>query len=651
MGRSIKKQNDTITPLDDDSSQDGAKIQDFIYDIGHESLTRIMTKTGTRGITFEETTAETETFLDVSTVIDPSLTMLVSEDNFNVNAMPMLSSFLTGDLIPESISSSISTNDFKSKVSWTQAACVCKDASCMESAAVDPIGFFNINNGLLRGRALVVFVADDGDLLPCLKHYSLPPIEELDVTGSCKWTTKSFEMCADIADTSEETYYKIPQLYGHRCVECDDSDDIDGLRIMHHGKLVARAFNSSEMLTSYLPDPEMTLKDNLDSIPIPEGLNFAQEATARWVVKPFFVDGISSIFNLFFAAMNPVDFGLERRETYASRASFAEITRVMDFAYHSQLGLFASLSSQEGIVEKMETLPMFVSKQLERPEAAPIQEILSSISLLLLASCGFGAILGSSLKKIIKSCNKKQSSAMVKNRNNDEVYKNQIGHTKKVDKGGRKCLQLFPGIAAVLGAFVVLALEALAYWLSWTAEKEHTQFSKAIVHMEVKGSKRFTINPFGISDMRGALFGVNTYVVELSDAGENWEWLYLTGMISCAVGLVLSAVFGPVFQEMVEEDNIDEEKDVNIMKDESKKGEILEEGNKDEMEDVNIMMDGSKKGVGGDHYGEKEEVGRDRVSEKSIKEEHDGFEDNYDKVQNRDNNEKLISYATTSVDA
>lgn len=135
-------------------------------------------------------------------------------------------------------------------------------------------------------------------------------------------------------------------------------------------------------------------------------------------------------------------------------------------------------------------------------------------------------------------------------------------------KRGKSALKILNGIASVLGAFTVLVLEAVAYALRWIAEYEHTEFSKTFVHMEIKGSKRFTINPFGNFDLKGAPFVVDTYVVEMSDAGESWGWLYLDGLIICLVGLVLSALSGPMFQfvenkEDSEEDGYDEKDTFN----------------------------------------------------------------------------------------
>ena len=457
--------------------------------------------------------------------------------------MQHFSSFFRAEYLPDHKSD----DNLRTKMARTQAACGCMDAICYETVAIDPVGVIDTSNGQYRGCSPVLFIGEDGKRLPCLSHMKLPPIEELEMTGPCKWTEQSMEACKMIGATA------LQGLYNRRCVECDSSG-IDGLRFKYNGKIVARPVSSEELLPSGI-DSSYTLLDLLQNIKtvtvrtieIPgfsiELGDLTLYEQDPYDLTPFFQDlldgAVRTFLDSLFGLLRPQDFSTNNPSISFSNTTIAEIMRVIDVYYQSRLAASVHINGLY-VQGKILSFPLHKTIQTERPEASPIQEKFSGIALLFLSSCAFGGLLGAFLNKMRK---------------------------------GKTYVPLREKFAVLVGT-VVFALEVTAYILRWAAEMEHYNFKKAFVHVDAQGAERFdSVIPFGF-DLKGTGFIVTTYVAEISDASYNWTWLFIVGAAVSVVGLIASIWFGPsLYDQEGIEDEDNPKKNDDLKKDDEEKKE------------------------------------------------------------------------------
>ena len=105
----------------------------------------------------------------------------------------------------------------------------------------------------------------------------------------------------------------------------------------------------------------------------------------------------------------------------ASEATLVEIIRTADIVSYTSLANFANLDPKSvrnstdaekkkierdmSIVQKITSLPVYKTMETEHPDEVPPQEIVSGITLLLIASCAFGTVIGTFFRKKKESKN------------------------------------------------------------------------------------------------------------------------------------------------------------------------------------------------------------------------------------------------------
>ncbi|GFH59445.1 predicted protein [Chaetoceros tenuissimus] len=504
-----------------------------VYCLAKSILETALEKVGTGGLTTTDSSAELESFLDISSmkVMDQTGSIVDSD-----NDLPYLTSFLAKDWLQyEDIGKNLRT-----KISWTQTACVCNDATCTAPYAVDFIGIFDVKKGQARGRSMIVFLGEDGNPLPCLTHVDLPPIQNLTISGSCESTVESRNKCKEFVGMD-------PTPNSWRCVECeegnsgDGSGGIDGLEILLDGKIVARSLNATE--TTGLRYPNNTIDDELDALKFPPvilpgidldvkivGLKVVDSSTGpidmTEAAEDFVHGGVKAMTDFIVGNTFGDDFN---EDNPASEATLADIIRSYDILSHTALVNFARLNrGNKTVIDKVASLPIYKTMETQHPDPLPLQEILSGITLLLISICALGTVLGSSARKI-------------KNSKKEKVKRNFIF------KETIACLKSgFHLSLPIIASLVIVALETSAYALNWKEENELLSFKKSIAYTEVKGADRLplTTGSMMLGALNGTAFIVNTYVTEISDASADRGSVFVAGAVVSVVGLVLSIWYG-----------------------------------------------------------------------------------------------------------
>eukprot|EP00591_Stephanopyxis_turris_P002384 CAMPEP_0195509950 /NCGR_PEP_ID=MMETSP0794_2-20130614/2731_1 /TAXON_ID=515487 /ORGANISM="Stephanopyxis turris, Strain CCMP 815" /LENGTH=480 /DNA_ID=CAMNT_0040637289 /DNA_START=41 /DNA_END=1483 /DNA_ORIENTATION=+ len=407
----------------------------------------------------------------------------------------------------------ISRDKIRTKISWVQSSCICKDIFCQKTAAIDLIGVSQSDNGDFRGEVPIVLVDEIGDDLPCLSHSRLPPVSELDIEG-CSWDSL-------------------------RKVKDCDSGKVQSLRFIDKKSalVVARALSDTETIPQLARfDPDKTLINQLNDtlLQIPESI--VDIETTISTPNPFFPTNdiefdvtfspnlapalntakdqmVTAVFNAIFGGLRPEDFPPNRP---ASEAPFVDIVRMSDaFTKNSLL-----LSIREFGGNANSTIyasPLHMTLKGQRPETSPPAEIASGAGLLVISSCAFGFIVGSVWRK----------GAFL------------------------KC----HGFFSIFTAFAVFLLEGVAYALRWSSEVAQSSFQEAMVLVAVTAADRFDgLTPLGVGK-DGRPFIVTTYVVELTDDSMSSTWFFVLGLIISIFGLGVSMFlakhrrFGPLFED------------------------------------------------------------------------------------------------------
>lgn len=549
-----------------------------VYCVGKSVLETAMDMVGTDGLISIDNSDELESFVDISAMKVMGQTGTLNAET--LNGLKYFTSFMTKDYVKEEIK-----NNLRTKISWVQTTCVCKDGECSKSYAVDPVGVFDVTKGIVRGRSMLVFLGEDGNPMPCLTHVELPPIENLEISGSCESTVESRGNCSD----SEGEFQKlIPGLHSWRCVKCkgDKLDGIDGIKILNKdGTEVARTLDPKE--TTGLENPFRTVEDELNGQTIPDipplkcfnismgltevpfknnlggdtlrnlfkgfldalGENHTEIKTSgETIVKSGFGDYTTPDIDINDSAQNFVRSGMKGIANFilgnmigneydvsniASEATLVEIIRSADIVSYTSLANFANLDPKSvrnstdaekkkierdiSIVKKITSLPVYKTMETEHPDEVPPQEIVSGITLLLIASCAFGTVIGNFFRK------KKES------KNHRSTWKSKLN-------------SLLP----LLASLVIVVLECIAYALRWEEENELLSFKKSIVYTEVKGADRrqLTSRSLLLDDLTGTGFVTTTFVSEISDVSADRRWIFIAGAIVSVVGLLLSFLYG-----------------------------------------------------------------------------------------------------------
>lgn len=549
-----------------------------VYCVGKSVLKTAMDMVGTDGLTSIDNSDELESFVDISAMKVMGQTGTLNAED--LNGLKHFTSFIRKDHVKEEIK-----NNLRTKISWVQTACVCKDGECSESYAVDPVGVFDVTKGIVRGRSMLVFLGEDGKPMPCLTHVELPPIENLEISGSCESTVESRDKCSD----SEGEFQKyIPGLHSWRCVECkgDKLDGIDGIKILSKdGTVVARTLDPKE--TTGLEDPFRTVEEELNGQAIPDipplkGINMDMGLTevefinnpGGYVLAKTFISVLDSlgepynetvrdgkiIVNSQFGNFTMPDIDInDSAKTFvrsgmkgianfilgnmigneydvsdiASEATLVDIIRITDIASYTSLATFANLDPKSvrnstdaeekkierdmSIVKKITSLPVYKTMETEHPDEIPTQEIVSGITLLLIACCAFGTVIGTFLRKKNES------------KNHRSTWKSKLN-------------SLLP----LLASLVIVVLECIAYALRWEEENELLSFKKSIVYTEVMGADRRQLTSISLllDDLTGNGFVATTFVSEISDVSADRRWMFIAGALVSVAGLILSFWYG-----------------------------------------------------------------------------------------------------------
>jgi len=395
-----------------------------------------------------------------------------------------------------------SKDQIKFRASWAQSSCICLDISCTKMGAIDIFGVWESDNGELRGETPILLLDDDGQTpLPCLSHSKLPPIKDLDIIG-CNWNGTRFGR---------------KNLVG--VFQCGP-DSVENLKFIDResGKAVARSLSKYEIvpqLSEFDPDlkmvdvvnhPLLQVNDSVIEYPVLffEGGLLEFEYTFDFDLAPILNEAktglILTTFDALGEAVRDEDFSPDYP---ASNATVAEIIRISDAFTKNRL--LTSVSWNESIVEAtIRASPLFLVLSGSRPESSPPQEIYSGVALLILASCGFGAVLAVYLRE----------------RNNAKAF-------------------------ALFVSFAYLFLETIAYYLRREAENDQNAFNEAMVLATVASGDRFGgLVPLS-AGKDGVVFAVTTYSVEMTDESHDYSWLFISGTVGSIISLICSYVFGP----------------------------------------------------------------------------------------------------------
>eukprot|EP00978_Attheya_sp_CCMP212_P039931 scaffold212634_cov43-Attheya_sp.AAC.1 len=390
----------------------------------------------------------------------------------------------------------VSNEKIKTKISWVQSSCICLDIMCNKTAAIDIEGIDEADNGEYRGRSPVVLLDEDGQELPCLGHSKIPPIVDLDVRG-CRWA------------------HRTPR---RRVYDCGP-EGVEELRFIdkESGNTVGRSLNKTEILPKLSnADPNWKLVEAVNNplLTLPEAIVQFEatilgfEVPISFDIAPFINTAMTQLvltpFDIIFQALRPGDF---TTDSPASEARLSEIVRVTDAFSNARL-MSSVVGTGTFVDATIRASPLYMTLAGSRPETSAPQEIISGIALLGLASCGFGAFLGS-------FCQPKNAFR-------------------------RTITSLFSLVVSAM----VLILEGIAYYIRWEAEADQNDFNEAMVLVDVAGADRFDgIIPLS-AGKDGDTFVATTYVVELSDASYNFSWMFLLGSIVSAVGFCISFSLG-----------------------------------------------------------------------------------------------------------
>ena len=298
------------------------------------------------------------------------------------------------------------------------------------------------------------------------------------------------------------------------------TDSVENLKFIDResGKAVARSLSKYEIvpqLSEFDPDlkmvdvvnhPLLQVNDSVIEYPVLffEGGLLEFEYTFDFDLAPILNEAktelILTTFDALGEAVRDEDFSPDYP---ASNATVAEIIRVSDAFTRNRL--LTSVSWNESIVEAtIRASPLFLVLSGSRPESSPPQEIYSGVALLVLASCGFGAVL----------------AVFLRERNNAKAF-------------------------ALFVSLAYLFLETIAYYLRWEAENDQNTFNEAMVLVTVASGDRFGgLVPLS-AGKDGVVFAVTTYSVEMTDESHDYSWLFISGAVGSIISLICSYVFGP----------------------------------------------------------------------------------------------------------
>ncbi len=391
----------------------------------------------------------------------------------------------------------ISGDDIRTKISWAQSSCICKDILCEQTSSIDIIGVSQSDNGSTRGEVPIVFVDENGQDVPCLSHSKLPPIAELDIKG-CSWD-------------------------GFRSVHRCDGGKVQSLRFIDKktGNEVARALNDTEIIPMLSRiDPDLTLESQINgpllqiqesivdfatTVSIP-GTVFEFDLNFRQNIAPLLNSAkdelIVTIFDAFMGSLRPEDFPPERP---ASEAPAIDIIRMSEKFSKDRL-LLSTYEFGNIANGTIYASPLHMNLKGQRPETSPPAENVSGIGILVISSCALGFVIGTIWRK-------------------------------------RAFRTLF-GLFSILTAFSVFIFEAVAHGMRWSSEIAQSSFQEAMVLVAVTGADRFDgLTPLGIG-MDGRPFIVTTYIVELTDASMDVTWLFVLGSIISLLSMLSSIYLG-----------------------------------------------------------------------------------------------------------
>ena len=389
--------------------------------------------------------------------------------------------------------------NLKTSISWIEKSCICMDADCLITAAIDMNLVTKLGN--VTETSPVLLLGEDGEYLHCLTHSSVPDVSELFIQG-CTWVDAK-----------------------RRTVRCEN-DDLDSLRFCHKesGLIVARALNKTEIMpaNAAFMDPDATLITLLQSplakIPKIEifGIDFSPLFNS--IKDTMIVTAFDAFFNALIGDMFSIP---------PSNAPLSSFIRISD--YFSNLRLLRSVRNYGSFVEStVNGSPLAMMIRSEHPETSPIQEVWSGISLLALAAGGFGAFFG--------------------------VFYKENAFMKYMHNFSRNKLILFVEAISVLVPLAALSAEAIAYVLRWKAEYEQNNFSESMILVLATFADRFDgILPFGLGK-KGTTFVLNLYVVEVSDDSSHLVWIFVMGCILSLVSFVMSVVLAPKYEMYIKGD-------------------------------------------------------------------------------------------------
>lgn len=406
-------------------------------------------------------------------------------------------------------SSEVIENKVRTKVAWAQAGCICRDEFCNKAAAVDLFGVLQADNGELRGYTPILFVDDNGDDIPCLDNLNHNIVDMDDVV---------YEGCEVVKDVNGSCFLG-------RCVQGCYDGQIENLVLRSNstGKVIGRALKNTEKVPMYAKvDPEQTAAEAIQQFQVPEEiLSFETTVTVLGIdipitltqdIGPLLTSALQTsgvnLVDAVFEALRSDDF---TPENPGSEAELHEIIRVSDHFSDARLLSSAGFSANSAILDVVKGSPLKRDKDSQVPEASPLQEILSGVVHLAFAAGAFGYGIGA-------------------------VWVQGWPNFRLVDT------------FTILGLLTLLAIESTAYGYRWGAEMEQNAYRAPLAIMEVVGGGRFD----GVLPLRfgqdGNVFIVTTYVVEVSDASEDFVWVFVCGVILAFLFLVGSFVWVAVFE-------------------------------------------------------------------------------------------------------
>lgn len=408
------------------------------------------------------------------------------EDFANISIAPQV---LTNHLI-SAIDSGFHENVrnyVRTRVSHRTISCICNDAACETSVAIDIVGVRQIdksNGGWRRGFSPIVFMNNEQPL-DCLTALSVD-LSLIDIEGCDRVNCTNSTRCPE-----QREILKLARqpLFIENCI----NGSLENLRILDSttGTVIGRALTPKELLPTH-KDPYQTVPQYF--------LGNPSSLTVALVSDPL-VNGI-------FGALMPGEF-TERDP--ASEAEVHEAIRVL-MSYSTERLLLSTKRPSE----RFNSSRLQVDSELYRnlvdgiPESSPVPELLTGVVLLSATACALGYTIGE------LTC-------------------------KGLATNSLPWYHRFLLSPAFWGAFLAYGVEFTAFCLRWGDEREQNAYAESMLRYEVVGGGYHG----GLAPLRVGRktnpFTVNAYMAEVSDASRNYEPIFAMGVVAMVVSFGIAA--------------------------------------------------------------------------------------------------------------